>query len=310
MEFLYIFLFIAGLVLLLKGADVITDYASRIARALGISEMVIGITLVAVATSLPELAVCVTSAFSGIAIIASGTIIGSNIANIGLVLGISALAAPFVLKAEFLRQGYIMLVFSFLFAFLLLGGMFWFEGMILIVLIIIYMVWLVKFKKREAGLKPKKSKEAIHKVKYIIFCIVGGAAVVLGGNFIVTSTVQIARWVGISEMVISLIIIAVGTSLPELATSVVAARKKMRGISLGNIIGSNIFNIMILGISSLIVASPTTTSLMLVNIPIMLILSILLVFFIKNKDMRISKKEGIAFLLIYVIFIALQFVAI
>ena len=308
-ELLYILTFALGLALLLKGAGVITDYASRIARALGISQIVIGITIVAIATSLPELAVCVTSAIGGVASIASGTIIGSNISNIALIVGLSALAAPFLTKREFLKQGYFMLGFTVLVALFLIGGLYWFEGLIIISLAVIYLVLLVSFKKRQTVSETSK-REKIHTTRYILFCIIGGIGVALGANLLVMSTVEIARWIGVSELIISLIIIAVGTSLPELATSIVAARKKMRGISLGNILGSNIFNIMILGISSLFAVAPVTTSLMLISVPIMLILSVILLYFIKSEHWTITRKEAAILLIIYAVFIALQFVRI
>ncbi len=306
-QFLYILLFIFGLFLLLKGADIITNYASRIARALGVSELVIGITLVAIATSLPELAVCITSAFSGVASISTGTIIGSNITNIGLVLGLAALTTPFITKREYLRQGYFMFGFSILGAFLILGGMFWFEGVVLIALALIYMVWLVRSRKSEIGASGKKQIRKWCEIKYLLFCLIGGIGVIIGANIIVTSTVEIAKWFGVSELFISLIIIAVGTSLPELATSVVAARKRMRGISLGNIIGSNIFNLMILGISSLVVVAPVTTSMILVNIPIMLIITGALLIFMRTEWKK-TPMEAIILIIIYIIFVALQFV--
>jgi cation:H+ antiporter len=320
-ELLYIPLFIVGLVMLIKGADVITEYSSRIARAKGISEMVIGITLVATATSLPELVVVLTSAFSGVSTIAVGTIIGSNIANIGLVLGISALIAPLVVKKEFLREAYVMIGFSALLLFFMIDGMVWFEGVIIIALVVLYLFMLVRSKKTaskgsgtrdDSHTKRSDIVEDGHKrnvLRYLVYCVIGGIVLVIGGNMIVTATVGIATWFGISELLISMIIIAVGTSLPELAASAVAARKKMRGISLGNIIGSNIFNIMILGISSIVALQPITNSLLYVSLPIMLLLAGLLILFMR-WGWNVSRKDALLLLAIYVMFIAFQFVMI
>jgi len=308
MEIIYVPLFALGLVILLKGADIITDYSSRIARALGVSEIVIGITLVSFATSLPELAVVVTSAFGGVSSIATGTIVGSNIANIGLVFALAALFSDFFVKSAYLKQASIMLSFSFLVSAFFIDGFFWFEGVVLIILSILYIFWLVKLYN---GTEPAKKPTETHKrlVLYAFLCLFGGIAVILGANFVVTSAVGMAQLFGVSETMISLIIIAIGTSLPELVTSVVAARKKLRGISLGNIIGSNIFNITILSISSLIAVVPATTKILFINIPIMLLLALLLLVFIKTRPM-VSKVEGMIFLMIYAVFVTLQFVGI
>jgi len=306
MDILYIPLFMLGLIALLKGADIVTDYASRIARALGVSEMVIGITLVSIATSLPEFAVVMTSAFGGVSAIATGTIIGSNIANIGLVFGLAVIGSRFFIKKKYLKQAYIMLGFSFLVTVFFIDGFFWFEGLILIILVIAYYVWLVKiYNGTEQAEHPVETHKKIF--VYALLCIFGGIALVLGGNFVVTATVGMAEMFGISEMVISLIVVALGTSLPELVTSVSAARKKLRGISLGNIIGSNILNLMILSISSMAAAIPTTATVLFVNIPIMLLLAAILVAFIKTQRM-VSKLEGFTLLLIYAVFLFLQFI--
>ncbi len=304
---IYPLFFILGLVFLLKGADTVTKYASRIARKLGISELIIGITLVAMATSLPELAVSLLSVFAN-AGIATGTIIGSNISNILLILGVSALLSPMVTGKEFLKQEYVVLIFSLVLAFFLLGNMEWYKGLVLIAMFIAYMYYILK-KKRMPRLKirnPLAKKKGIH--RDFIISLIGALFVVLGAKLLVDSTVRIAQWIGISEIIIALTVIAIGTSLPELATSVTAAYKGMRGIAIGNIIGSNIFNITILGITSLIRTVPTTTEIILINLPIMLFATVLLMLVIRFRG-RLSRPTGALFIAIFILFIALQAVS-
>jgi cation:H+ antiporter len=300
----FVLMFAAGLALMIKGADWITEYGSRLARKLGVSELVIGVTLVAMATSLPELAVSVISAISNAGQIATGTIVGSNIANIALILGLSALACPLVTDRAFLRQGLLTLCFSALVSLLLLGGMVWHEGMFIIICFFAYLAYAVKTRKEgSAGTRKNAGND---RWKYILFCIAGGLVVVGGGELLVASTVNIAQWLGVPEIIIAMIVIAVGTSLPELATSVAAAIKRMRGISLGNIIGSNVFNTAILGISSLFSAVPVTSHVVFLDLPLMLFVTALLMLFMKT-GWKLSRTEGLALLAVYGVFIALQF---
>lgn len=312
----FILLFLAGLALLIKGADLVSDHGSKLAKSWGVSELVIGITLVAVATSLPELAVSVISAITESASIATGTIIGSNISNIGLIIGISALIFPLATKREFLRQEYAMIAFCVIGALFLLDGMFWYEGAILIAMLLVYMYLLIRQKKpktpniieefmaffRERMLRRKRRPWA-----HLLVAIAGGVVVVIGAEVLIFSTLRISEMIGISELVISLIAIAIGTSLPELAVSFTAAFKGMRGISIGNIIGSNIFNISILGIASVFSVVPVTQTIVQISLPIMIILSLLLLVFMKTK-WEISRKEGVVLLLVYAAFIYLLFV--
>lgn len=307
-EWISIVFFIAGLFFIIKGADWITEYGSRIAKKLGISELLIGLTLVAMATSLPELAVSLMSVFSGSGGIATGTIIGSNISNIALILGISALAYPLVSDRKFMNQAFATLGFSVLAAVFLLDGMTWVEGLTIIVFFIGYLIYSIKHS-GEVGEKFSRSKrlgkESIP--KYMVYIIVSGLFVVLGANLMITSTVTIAGWLGISEVVISIIIIAIGTSLPEMATSVTAARKRMHGLSLGNIIGSNVFNIAILGISSLVATIPVTAHLITIDLPIM-IATVALLMLLMWKGRNLSRKEGAILILVYILFLVSQFV--
>lgn len=298
-------LFILGIVFLLKGADTVTEYASRIAKRLGVSELVIGITFVAMATSLPELAVSLISVFNS-AEIATGTIIGSNISNILLILGVSALLIPMTAGREFLKQEYFVLLFSIVLAVLLVGGMQWYKGLILIVMFAAYMYHILK-KRGSSGLKRRLPGKTESILRNFIISITGALFVVLGAKLLVDSTIGIARGIGISEMVIAITVIAIGTSLPELATSVTAAYKRMRGIAIGNIIGSNIFNITILGITSLIGTVPVTDHVILIDLPIMLLATLLLLAAIKFRG-RLSRPMGGVFVALFITFIALQLI--
>jgi cation:H+ antiporter len=310
----YLVLFVAGLILLIKGADWVSEYGSMLARALGVSELVIGITLVAIATSLPELAVSLVSAITQTAQIATGTIVGSNISNIGLIIGISALVAPLSTKRDFIREEYIMILFSVVAAIFLLDGMAWYEGIVIIAGLVIYMYRLTK---RERGHGMIKSavgfvsarlgmKKRIP-ISHLLYCIFGGIIVIAGAELLIYSTISISEAIGVSELIISLIAIAVGTSLPELAVSLTAAIKGMRGISVGNIIGSNIFNLSILGMTSLFSVVPVTPLIVLADLPIMVMLAALLLAFTRT-GWKISRTEGAALLIIYSVFVYLQFV--
>jgi cation:H+ antiporter len=309
-EAINILIFIVSLAFLIKGADIITRYASRLAKLWGVSELIIGITIVAISTSLPELAVSLISVIGAIGGIAVGTIIGSNIANIGLIVGISALASPLLMTRKFIKEGIVMLFFSIVTAALLLDGMFWYEGIILIIMLFGYLYYLIKSAKAGAPHKriSKAAEEKNHRlaIKYLLFCILGAVFIAIGAEVLVYSTINIATWLGISEVVIALIAIAIGTSLPEFATSVVAAIKRMRGISVGNIIGSNIFNVSILGLVSLFGPIPTEAIINNINIPIMLALSFLLVLFMR-RGMKIDRTEAIVLFGIYLVFLVLQF---
>ncbi len=315
MIILYIILFVIGLALIIKGADWVTEYASKLAKQVGVSELVIGIVLVAVATTLPELTVSILSAVAGNIDIATGTIIGSNIVNIGLVLGVAALLSPLATNINFVHKDYFMLLLTCLLALFMIGGLIWFEGLILIACMLLFMVYLVRVRKPKRPNIIISLSNFIHgryakekgAVKLVILCLIGGAFVVFGARLLIISTVGITGLFGIPEMLIAMLVIAFGTSVPELATVVTAAYKGLKGIAIGNIIGANIFNISTIGIVSLIHTVPVTQKLIMVNIPMMLVLSLLLLIFIRT-GWRFSRKEGFALLVLYGVFIALQFV--
>jgi len=308
----YFALFASGLVCLIKGSDYVTVYASKLAKHCGISQLVIGITVVAMSTSLPELTVSIFSIAFESSQIATGTIIGSNIANICLIIGLSAAIYPIKTGRGFAKQGIFTLIFTIAVYAFLLDGMVFYEGAIILAGFLAYMYYLVRMRRAHGKMKTKKKtnhagRDNKKTIKYIMASIAGGVIVVLGAQTLIYSTISIATTFGISELLISLIAIAIGTSLPELAVSFTAALKKLEGISLGNILGSNVFNIAILGLVSLFSVIPVTDFLVMVNLPIMLISTVVLLFFIQTR-WRITRINGIILLLIYAVFLLLQFV--
>jgi len=300
-------LFAVGLILLLKGASVFTDGASRIAKCLGVSDIVIGLTLVAFTTSLPELSVSVMSVIRDAPGIAIGNVVGSNIANVGLVLALAALLTKGipVNKSE-LKQGYIMIIVTIVSVIFIIAGVTPVLGTILVAGLFFYVYYLSKNKELKDGMIEKIIEKGKLK-KDILLCVFGGAGVLVGAEFLVNSSTSIASSFNISETIIGLTLIAIGTSLPELATSLTAAFKKLEGIALGNIIGSNIFNLMmVMGISALggsltVVSEPLTKS-----VPVMFLLSIILVFLMKSEN-KLGRVDGAALLAIYGFFIYIQF---
>ncbi|HDD72524.1 MAG TPA: calcium/sodium antiporter [Candidatus Aenigmarchaeota archaeon] len=305
MEWLNIPAFIIGLLFLIKGADVVTQHSSTLARKLGISQFAVGMTLVAVSTSLPEFAVCIASAVLGVGDIATGTIVGSNIANIGLILGLSALVIPIHNSREFLQKGYLMLVLTLLLSLFLVRGMHWHGGAAILAVVGVY-IYRFLWTRTKTKLTRKPGRVPWREIaKHILVCILGAILIVTGADMLVFSTVNIAEWLSIPELVISMTAVAIGTSLPELATSFMAAIKRMEGISVGNVIGSNIFNVTILAVTSFIKPIPTTQHVILIDVPIMIVLTALLLIFMRTGWL-LSKSEGFILFLVYLAFLFLQ----
>ena len=250
---------IIGFVLLVIGGEFLVRSSVAISLKLDLSRMVIGLTVVSFATSAPELLVSLQAALDGYSDMSLGNVIGSNIANIGLVLGITAMISPLLIDRDFVRFNWpIMMLFSFALYFFLFSEdvLSRIEGVILLVAILIYVFFLI----RRARNKPDELAEEIDpdlKVastfKTVLWLAIGGLALYFGSELLVDGAVDLASAFGISERVISVTMIAVGTSIPELAASVIAAVKKEKALSLGNLIGSNIFNIAsVLGVTAMI----------------------------------------------------------
>jgi cation:H+ antiporter len=305
---------IAGLVLLVWGAELLVRGASRIATAVGISPLVVGLTVVAFGTSSPELAVSVMSAFKGQADLALGNVVGSNIFNVLFILGLSAAITPLIVAQQLVRFDVpVMIVISFLA--LILGydnSISRLDGIILFAGAIAYTVFLIRQSRKEssAAVTAEYEQEFGGKTpgslwKNILLVVIGLVGLILGSKWLVSSAISIAQHFGVSEMVIGLTIVAAGTSMPEVATSVVAALRGERDIAVGNVVGSNIFNILcVLGLSSIIAPSgiEVSAAALRFDIPVMIAVAVacLPVFF---AGYLISRWNGIAFLAFYIAYI-------
>ncbi|MGN0495688.1 MAG: calcium/sodium antiporter [Lachnospiraceae bacterium] len=295
-----ILLLIIGFVMLVKGADWFVDGASGLATRLGIPQLVIGLTIVAMGTSLPEAAVSITAAIKQNAGISIGNVLGSNILNILIILGItSVLVSVAVQKSTYCYEIPFMLVIT---GILLVMGVTGqkvtrIEGMILLVLFVLYLVYLY-FLSKQSKEEPPEEKKQLSIGKCIFFIILGGIMIVWGSDLAVKGASDLARIFGVSERFIGLTIVALGTSLPELVTSVTAARKGNADIAIGNIVGSNIFNILfVLGISSTICDIPYALSFR-VDAVIAIIAGVLLwLFSIRKKKLTCS--GGVVMLMAY-----------
>ncbi|MCR4617300.1 MAG: calcium/sodium antiporter [Lachnospiraceae bacterium] len=313
---LFILLLIVGFVALIKGADLFVDGSAALAKNLKVPSLIIGLTIVAMGTSAPELAVSTSAAIAGANEIALSNVIGSNMFNLLVVLGACALFHPvpvdkIVLKRDFPIS---IIVTVFIFAVVgvkaLFGGkvigaamsevagkVYRWTGIVLLLCFIAYIVYLIMDAKRHP--EPETEGERKPYWKCFLFIILGIALIVGGGQAVVRSAEYIAKAAGMTETLIGLTIVAVGTSLPELVTSVVAARKGETGLAIGNVVGSNIFNLMlILGISSAI--HPVEANVASVfDLGILIIVSLIVLLFSVSKK-KILRWEGIIMILVYV----------
>lgn len=249
-------LLVVGFTMLVKGADWFVEGAAGIAKKFGIPELVVGLTIVAMGTSAPEAAVSVTAALKGNADITIGNIVGSNILNILIILGLTGVIATVAIQKSTLLYEipYMLLITVVLIVMGMTGNeISRVEGILLWVLFILYLLYLFMMAKNGVN-KEKEQEETRSIVKLLLFAVIGGVVVVWGSDITVDSAIAIAQAVGLSERFIGLTIVALGTSLPELVTSVTAARKGNADIAIGNIVGSNIFNILfVVGTSALII---------------------------------------------------------
>ncbi len=300
---LSIILLIIGFFLLAKGADLLVDGACAVARKLNIPEIVIGLTIVACGTSAPEAAVSISSVLQGAAGVGVGNILGSNVANILLILGVSALITNLYVKKNtvFCEIPFVVFI-SVLLMFIgwQYGAVYCGSASILFGLFLLFLMYLFVVAKKQQD--ENKEIKNLSSIKMILFVFFGVAALVLGAKLTVDSAVNIAHALNISERVIGLTIIAFGTSLPELVTCVVAAVKKHSDIVVGNIIGSNIFNILfVLGVAGLISPIPFEHA-FLIDAAWGIIAAVLLwVFFI--NDRKLTRGEGLFLLVLYSVYI-------
>lgn len=318
--FIDLLLCIVGLVLLVYCADKLVEGASNLALNFGVSKLVIGLTIVAAGTSLPEFVVSLNSSIKGNPALSLGNVVGSNIMNIALILGITALIKPIsCTKAMVKRDVPIMIIVT---------GLVWYmahtdailtpnEALILIALFVAYNIMNYKIGKKEGEAEASNTpenpeeEEKLPSTWFNVLCIVGGLiGLVLGSECLVRGSVSIAKYFGVSDEIIGLTLVAIGTSLPELATSIVAARKGQSDLAIGNVVGSNIFNLLaIVGTAAVVpmfMNGVTTEQYLLVSndmlglhIPIMMVVAIVLLP-IMFTDMMITKKEGAFYVIVYI----------
>ena len=309
--------FIAGLALLVAGAELLVRGASRLAAIAGISPLVIGLTIVAFGTSSPEAAVSVFSSLNGQADISLGNVVGSNIFNVLFILGLSATIVPLGVSAQLIKFDVPVMIGASLLLMIFAGdgNISRMEGVVFLYGILAYMAILIyKSKKESRAVKEEYEKEFGYRdgrsfwawVKNGFFIVIGLVLLVLGSRFLVDGATIAARALGVSELVIGLTIVAAGTSLPELATSVIASIRGERDIAVGNIVGSNIYNILaVLGLSSVAVSGGVSVSnaVLGVDLPIMTaIAAVCLPVFYTGRE--ISRWEGGLFLLYYIAYTA------
>lgn len=294
-------LLLIGFALLIKGADMFVDGSSSVAGIMKVPSVVIGLTIVAMGTSAPETAVSITAGLAGNSDISLGNIVGSNIFNLLVVIGISAVIIPVASHKDILKRDmwWNIGISALLFLLIMDGRLGRIDGIILLCGMILYLFLVVR-----SALKQRTEDSTLKIMsiwKSILFILIGLAAVIAGGNLVVDNASLIARSLGMSDTLVGLTIVAIGTSLPELVTSVVASKKGDSGIALGNAVGSCLFNIMfILGATSLLSPIHATHEL-IIDSAILIIVSILMLFFARSGK-KTSRPEGIICILTYMIY--------
>lgn len=303
-----IILLILGFIILIKGADLFVDGTSSIANHLGISKILIGLTIVAFGTSAPEFAVSIKSIISNNGDIVLGNVIGSNILNILLILGLSTTIHSLTVKNNTVKKELpITMLITTLFAVLLSDHLFdktinntftRSDGLVILLFFLVFIYYLISISRN----KIDKEEIKLSISKSIIYTVIGLISIILGSNFVVESSSVIAKSLGVTERLISLTIIALGTSLPELVTSLTATFKKENDIAIGNVVGSNIFNIgMVIGLPVTIFGGIGVVNFSYIDLIVMITSSVLLFVFSFN-DYKITKKEGILFIILFIIY--------
>ena len=302
-------LLLVGFVLLIKGADFFVDGSSSVAKLLKVPSIIIGLTVVAFGTSMPEASVSITAALQGQNGLAISNVLGSNIFNLLVVLGASALMSPVAANPNVIKKEFpFSIVITVLLAILCMES--WtsdvyelgrFGGILLLVLFVAFVVWQVKGALKARQEDDGEEVETLPAWKSVLFIIGGIVGIVFGGDLVVDAATVIAENFGFSQTFIGLTIVAMGTSLPELVTSVVAAKKGENDLALGNVVGSNIFNILLILGASATICPVAVEPVAIIDMVILVVFSILGYFLAKSRY-ELSKKEGILFLLLYVVY--------
>ncbi|MGA1776615.1 MAG: calcium/sodium antiporter [Flavobacteriaceae bacterium] len=300
-----------GLILLIKGGDWLLESAVALSLRLNIPKIVIGMTVVSFATSAPELIVSVNAALNGYPNLALGNVVGSNVANLALVLGVVLIITPITVPKAFYKLDWPMLFSSSLLFYLLIlqdGVLSQWEGGLLLALLFLFLFFL--FQKKEMLEEEIVSSASFSAVRTVTVLLIGGFCLWLGSEVLIKGAVGLATSMGVSERVISISVVSLGTSIPELSASIIAILNKEKGISLGNLIGSNIFNILaVMGIASLItpIASIDPELINKDFIWMLAVTTLLLPLVLLPKVMELGRRSGILLLLIYLLFIFKMF---
>lgn len=299
--FIAIALLIVGFVMLTKGADWFVDGSSALAFRLGIPQLVIGLTIVAMGTSAPEAAVSITSALKGNEGITVGNVVGSNIMNILLILGVASVIVPLaVQKSTRMIEIPYMIAITVLFGVLgytgemvtrVEGGILWIAFLIYLG----YLLWMAKKGKEDNELDEKQKSLPVQ----LLMILAGLVCIVLGSDFVVDGATEIAKVIGISERIIGLTIVAFGTSLPELVTSIAAARRGNADIAIGNIVGSNVFNILFVAGTSALISPVVFESKFVLDTAVATATAVLLLVCVCNKEGKLKRSGGIIMLAAY-----------
>ena len=310
MSIIYI---VVGLFLLVLGGNWLLKAAVGLSLKLNVPKIVIGMTVVSFATSAPELIVSIKSALNGATGLAVGNVIGSNIANLGLVLGITLILSTIEVEKSFYKTDWpVMMIASFLLYFFIVfdNTIQQYEGIIMFGILVVFLIYLLRFQKTAVVDEMPEDDEALPLYKIVFFLAIGGFCLWAGSELLITGSVDLAKSLGVSDAVIGVTIVSVGTSVPELAASIIAVLKKEKAISLGNLIGSNVFNILaVLGITAMITPIEIKSdALSLINNDIYWMLAISLavlplVFF--PRKLRLNWKDGIILLVSYFAFVYL-----
>lgn len=314
-----ILLLIVGFIALIKGADIFVDGASSTAQNFKVPKMLIGLTIVAFGTSAPELAVSMSALASGSSDMVLGNVIGSNILNILLILGIAALIKPIAVKDNTVRKELpLVLLISTLLVVLFLDTVFAgasanqitrSDGIVIILFFSVFLYYLLALAKQKKEPKSTEEEPKFKLGKSLLFVLIGLAAIIIGSDLVVDNASSIASALGISERIIALTVIAFGTSLPELVTTVVSAKKGEQDLLVGNIIGSNIFNIcLVLGIPVVIFGGIAESSFQMLDLVMLIVSAALLFIFSKTSKQKISRPEGAIMLAVFAIYYTLVFI--
>ena len=305
--FIQIILIIVVFILLIKGADIFVEGSSQIAKKLHISEIIIGLTIVSIGTSMPELFVSITSAMEGYSDMSVGNIIGSNICNLLLILGLSSIIRPVTFKKQTkLLENPMSIIFSIIFFVIcnINDDINRTEGIFLIILFVLFLIYTItialRSQRNKTILKLEETKK-ISFIKNVMLIILGITILKLGGDFVVYNAKMVAITLKVSEKVIGLTIVAIGTSLPELVTSITAAIKEDSDIAIGNIVGSNIFNmLLIIGVAALITPIKYNVTYNLQMVVLFIAMILMLIYpFIKPKN-QLTRWKGLIFVLLYI----------